>query len=211
MSREQILGSIRKALQAGGPAHDAPGEIPREYQSRGQLSFAETIALFTHRLEEYGSRVFPTPPGEIAATIRKALSSAGKHSLLVPPGIPAEWLSEGFAWVPDEGLDYSAIESCDGVLTSASAAVAESGSIALLHGPGEGRRVMTLLPDYHCCVLRSSQVVETLPECFARLRGNETHPVTFISGPSATADIEMTRIKGVHGPRFLDVVLVADQ
>jgi L-lactate dehydrogenase complex protein LldG len=88
-------------------------------------------------------------------------------------------------------------------------AVAESGSIVLQHGPTEGRRALTLLPDYHLCVLFAEQVVETLPECFDRLRPNATRPTTFISGPSATADIEMTRIKGVHGPRFLDVILVS--
>lgn len=106
-------------------------------------------------------------------------------------------------------MSLARIESFDGVLTAATVAVAESGSIVLQHGAAEGRRALTLLPDYHLCVLFEHQLVETLAECFERLKGSATRPTTFISGPSATADIEMTRIKGVHGPRFLDVILVA--
>jgi L-lactate dehydrogenase complex protein LldG len=100
------------------------------------------------------------------------------------------------------------LNAVDGVVTAATVGVAVSGSIVLQHGPAEGRRVLTLLPDYHLCVVEAAQVVETLPEAFARL--DPIRPVTFISGPSATADIEMTRIKGVHGPRFLDVLLIQD-
>jgi L-lactate dehydrogenase complex protein LldG len=109
----------------------------------------------------------------------------------------------------DDGLSFAQLEGAQGVLTAATAAVAESGSIVLQHGPEEGRRALTLLPDYHLCVLFESQIVETLPECFDRLRASATRPTTFISGPSATADIEMTRIEGVHGPRSLDVILAA--
>ena len=131
-----------------------------------------------------------------------------------PLRVPAQWLDGRISWTPDSDdktgrLSSAQIESLDGVLTAATVAVAESGSIVLQHGPTEGRRALTLLPDYHLCVLFAEQVVETLPECFDRLRPNATRPTTFISGPSATADIEMTRIKGVHGPRFLDVILVS--
>jgi L-lactate dehydrogenase complex protein LldG len=108
----------------------------------------------------------------------------------------------------NSALSYESLDSVDGAMTGAALAIAVSGSIVLQHGPAEGRRVLTLLPDYHLCILQASDVVETLPEGFARL--DPLRPTTFISGPSATADIEMVRIKGVHGPRSLDVLLVED-
>jgi len=124
--------------------------------------------------------------------------------------LPSEWLAEGFDWKIDRGLSTSEIEKAEGVVTAAFCAVANSGTIVLHHSATEGRRIVTLLPDWHLCVLFASQVVETLPEYFSRC---EKAPplVTWISGPSATADIEMTRIKGVHGPRFLVVILARDQ
>ena len=167
--------------------------------------------MFVDRLHEYEARVFVCAHSQVAVTIAQALRSAGKQRMLAPSGIPFAWLCDGVAWLADESLSYEQIEGADGVLTSATVAVAESGTIVLSHGAGEGRRVLTLLPDYHLCVLRASQIVETLPECFARLAELARQPLTFISGPSATADIEMTRIKGVHGPRFLDVVLVSGE
>ncbi len=111
-------------------------------------------------------------------------------------------------WLRDGNLSLNQLSAVDGVLTAATAAIAESGSIVLQHGPAEGRRALTLLPDYHLCVVRTEQVMETLPECLKRLLPTATRLTTFISGPSATADIEMTRIKGVHGPRSLDVLIV---
>jgi L-lactate dehydrogenase complex protein LldG len=124
--------------------------------------------------------------------------------------LPAAWLAEGFDWKLDHALTAAEIEQAEGVVTAAFCGVADSGTIVLHHSATEGRRVLTLLPDWHLCVLYASQVVETLPEYFGRC---EQAPglATYISGPSATADIEMTRIKGVHGPRFLHVILVDDQ
>jgi L-lactate dehydrogenase complex protein LldG len=127
--------------------------------------------------------------------------------MLIPNGLPPEWLPADFAFTVDNNLPYEKLDSFDGVLTSASAAIAATGSIVLQHGPGQGRRALTLIPDYHLCVVFTNQVVETVPAAFTRLDGKL--PTTFVSGPSATADIEMTRIKGVHGPRFLDVILLA--
>ena len=128
---------------------------------------------------------------------------------VAPAGLPAEWLADGFDWKVDHGLTSAEIEEAEGVVTGSFCGVADSGTIVLHHSATEGRRVLSLLPDWHLIVLHASQVVETLPEYFARC---ENAPVlaTYISGPSATADIEMTRIKGVHGPRFLNVVLVHD-
>jgi L-lactate dehydrogenase complex protein LldG len=138
------------------------------------------------------------------------LALSGKHTFVVPHGLPAEWLAAGFDWKIDHELTTAEIEQAEGVVTAAFCGVADSGTIVLHHSPAEGRRVLTLLPDWHLCILRASQVVETLPEYFNRCQ-QPPALATYISGPSATADIEMTRIKGVHGPRFLHVILVRDQ
>jgi L-lactate dehydrogenase complex protein LldG len=130
--------------------------------------------------------------------------------LIAPSGLPEAWLVDGVGWRVDRGLSHEEIEHADGVMTASFCGVAESGTIVLHHSAAEGRRVLTLLPDWHLCVLRASDVVETLPEYFARCAA-PPQLATYISGPSATADIEMTRIKGVHGPRYLSVVLVRDE
>jgi L-lactate dehydrogenase complex protein LldG len=129
--------------------------------------------------------------------------------LAAPEGLPRDWTVDGFDWRVDRGLTHEEIEQTQGVVTAATCGIAESGTIVLHHTAAEGRRVLSLLPDWHLCVLQESQIVETLPEYFERC---EAAPAlaTFISGPSATADIEMTRIKGVHGPRFLNVIVVHD-
>ena len=162
------------------------------------------------RLREYGADVVECAPGELPAVIVARLTASKRHRFVAPSGLSPEWLAPGFDWKIDHGLEHAEIEQCEGVVTAAFAGVADSGTIVLHHSDGEGRRVITLLPDWHLCILRASQVVETLPEYFAHCA---QPPVlaTYISGPSATADIEMTRIKGVHGPRFLNVILVRDE
>jgi L-lactate dehydrogenase complex protein LldG len=212
-SRERILRRIRTANERAG----APSQpIPREYQRAGDGTVGETLALFEERVREYDARVFPVRRTEIAKRAAEILSEAGRRRIAVPSGSPAEWRASGIEWVIDKAgstledapLSYEVLDGVDGAMTGAALAIAVSGSIVLQHGPAEGRRVLTLLPDYHLCVLQASDVVETLPEGFARL--DPLRPTTFISGPSATADIEMVRIKGVHGPRSLDVLLVED-
>lgn len=205
MSRESILSRIRSALES---ADEMPARENAKYRTCGVLSAEDKVRLFAERLREYDARVFHSSEARLGGEIAEILLVSGKRRMVVPPEIPAEWMDASVAWVTDRGLPYSEIDRCDGVLTGATAAVAESGSIVLQHGPAEGRRVLTLVPDYHLCVVRETQIVETLPECFTKLQTKAAAPTTFISGPSATADIEMTRIKGVHGPRFLDVVLV---
>jgi hypothetical protein len=117
-------------------------------------------------------------------------------------------LPEGIEFVVDEGMGAADLDGFEGVVTGSTVAIAETGTIVLQNVPGQGRRAATLVPDYHLCVVRAEDVVETVPEAMDRLAGTAELATTFVSGPSATADIEMTRIKGVHGPRFLDVVLV---
>jgi L-lactate dehydrogenase complex protein LldG len=211
-SRDRVLERIRKAnLKAAAPQQS----IPRDYDCSSPQTADQTLALFEERLRDYDARVFPVPREEIAARAAEILNASHRRRIAVPAGLPAAWRAAGVEWVIDETgndgagdreLSFDVLNAVDGVMTAATAGVAVSGSIVLQHGPAEGRRVLTLLPDYHLCVIDAAQVVETLPEAFARI--DPTRPVTFFSGPSATADIEMTRIKGVHGPRFLDVLLV---
>ncbi len=209
MSREQILAGIRSALATA--AMPPEENEAREYQTQPRLTRSQKEELFTERLYEYGARVFRCEEADIPRVIQDVLLGAARHCMLAPSGLALNWLTADVEWLPDANLDYAAMETADGVLTTATAAVAESGSLALTHGAGQGRRALTLVPDYHLCVLRASQLVETLPECLARLATAQAQLITFVSGPSATADIEMTRIKGVHGPRFLDVVFVNDE
>ena len=204
-SRERVLERISKAnFKAAGP----PESIPRRYDCGSTQSADETVALFERRLQDYDARVFRVRSNEIAARAAEILQSGHRQRIVVPDGLPTAWRTDRLTWIPDDELSIDVLNAVDGVMTGATLGVAVSGSIVLQHGPAEGRRVLTLLPDYHLCVLQAAQVVETLPEAFARL--DPARPVTFFSGPSATADIEMTRIKGVHGPRFLDVLLVED-
>jgi L-lactate dehydrogenase complex protein LldG len=207
VSKEAVLGRIRAAL---GEHEASPIPILQTYRRAGVLGTEERLKLLEDRLHEYDARVFHCSELDLSRQIAETLLGNGKSRMVHPMGVPAHWLDARIAWTADSGeLSYSQIEAFDGVLTAATLAVAESGSIVLQHGPVEGRRALTLLPDYHLCVLFQEQIVETLPECFDRLRESATRPTTFISGPSATADIEMTRIKGVHGPRYLDVILVS--
>jgi L-lactate dehydrogenase complex protein LldG len=207
-SRERILDRIRAAtLPSKETAQQA---LPHSYISRGNLTAEERLALMIERLREYGAEVTEATPENLVASIAAQLAASGRRTFVAPEGLAADWLVSGFDWKVDHGLTTAEIEQADGVISAASCGVADSGTIVLHHSPAEGRRVLTLLPDWHLCILRASQVVETLPEYFDRC-AQPPGLVTWISGPSATADIEMTRIKGVHGPRFLHVILVRDE
>jgi L-lactate dehydrogenase complex protein LldG len=209
-SRDRVLERIRKAnLRAAGP----PEAIPRNYDGAGSHRASvqgkdEVVGLFETRLHDYDARVIRVRRDEIAAKAAELLLAGNRRRIVVPDGSPMAWQADGPEWIRDHELSVDVLNGVDGVMTAATVGVAVSGSIALQHGAAEGRRVLTLLPDYQLCVIEVAQVVETLPEAFARL--DPARPVTFFSGPSATADIEMARIKGVHGPRFLDVLLVED-
>jgi L-lactate dehydrogenase complex protein LldG len=212
------------ARNAGAPAGTAAGahsDIPRGYVRRGDMTVRGRHERFIERLREYDAEVVECEPDGLAAAIAAQLKASGRHLFVAPEGLPAEWLAPGFEWKIDGNLEIRDVERAEGVVTACFCGVADSGTIVLHHGPAEGRRVITLLPDWYLCVVRASQVVETLPEYFDKCReqgtgdreqkaGTLPRLVTWISGPSATADIEMTRIKGVHGPRFLNVILVKD-
>jgi len=209
-SRQAVLQRIRSACAGSGAelTHDYAA-LPRPYLQHGAMDGEARLALMTERLREYDAEVVECAPDELPAAIAAQIARSGRHVLAAPPGLPQEWLAPGCEWRVDHGLTSDQLEQTEGVVTAATCGIADSGTIVLHHTDAEGRRALTLLPDWHLCVLRASQVVETLPEYFDRCA---TAPALFtmIAGPSATADIEMTRIKGVHGPRFLSVVLVRD-
>ncbi|MGA8728605.1 MAG: LUD domain-containing protein [Terracidiphilus sp.] len=206
-SRQLILNRIRTATKDA--AKTAYADLKRPYTRRGTLGSAARLQLMIERLREYDADVVECVPDRLPATIAACLASSRRTRFVAPEGLPSAWLAAGFDWKIDHGLEHAEIELCEGVVTTSFAGIADSGTIVLHHSGSEGRRVITLLPDWHLCILRASQVVETLPEYFARCP-EPPALATYISGPSATADIEMTRIKGVHGPRFLNVILVRD-
>ena len=203
-TRELVLERIRSGIAA---VAEEPGAGEARYVKRGSRAHADVVELLVERLREYDAEVTRTTEAELPGAIAQVLRKAGKTRLLAPPELPGAWRVDGVEWLVDDSLTNEEIETADGVVTAAFCAVAESGTIALHHSGTEGRRVLTLVPDWHLCMLREDQVVETLPEYFARCVPAPAL-ATHFSGPSATADIEMTRIKGVHGPRFLHVVVV---
>ena len=210
-SRETVLGRVRAGLDGvAGEMKSGYVGLERHYRQTGSLGAAEKLALMVERLREYDAEVVECPANGLHETVAQQIAGSGRRILAAPAGLPRSWLAEGVDWRIDHDLSHDDIEIADGVVTSSFCGIAESGTIVLHHSPAEGRRVLTLLPDWHLCVLHASQVVETLPEYFARC-AESPKLATYISGPSATADIEMTRIKGVHGPRFLSVVLARDE
>lgn len=183
--------------------------LPRDYIRRGAMTREACLERLIERLREYDAEVVETAPAQLPAKIATQLQASGRHIFVAPAGLPTEWLVSSFEWKLDNSLTTAEIEEAEGVVTAASWAIADSGTIVLHHSAFEGRRILSLLPDWYLCILKASQVVETLPEYFDRCP-HAPILATYISGPSATADIEMTRIKGVHGPRFLNVILVHD-
>ncbi len=210
-SREEILGRVRTAIggtSTENAARTGWSAVPRDYKRKGTLGREGLLALLEDRLRDYDATVIRCGDAEVGRCIAARLSERGKRRLVVPKGSPAEWLPNGFEFVVDDDLTATTLDRFDGVVTGSTVAVAETGTVVLQNVPGQGRRAITLVPDYHLCLVRAEDVVETVPEAMDRLQGTASAPTTLVSGPSATADIEMTRIKGVHGPRFLDVLLI---
>lgn len=211
-ARAAILGRIRAAT-GGGSSVEAAGAawvgVRREYRRGAGRERGAVIELMVDRLRDYDAQVLEVATGEEAWAIAKMLMARGVRRLVTPAGLRAELRVGGFEWLVDDGMSAAELNGVDGVLTECTLAIAETGTIVLQNRAGQGRRAVSLVPDYHLCVVQEADVVATVPEAMARLQETASLPTTFISGPSATADIEMTRIKGVHGPRFLDVVLVA--
>lgn len=210
-ARAEILNGIRSALRSSTDATGIAAEyeaIPRAYKRDGTLGREALLDLLAHRLSEYDAGVTRCSAEKISEEVGKILEARGRRKIAIPDGLPEAWLPHGFDFQNGTSYDDYQLDRMDGVLTGCTVAIAETGSIVLQNAAAQGPRILSLVPDYHLCVVFAEQVVETVPESFAQLDSKSTLPTTFFSGPSATADIEMTRIKGVHGPRFLDVVLV---
>jgi L-lactate dehydrogenase complex protein LldG len=215
-ARFAVLDTIRRQLQAdpdikaelGESPEAAYARIPRTYQRTAVLDREEILELFYDRLRDYDSELIFTDEAGIPAAVLQAMNEADEALLLVPTGIPPGWLPpSGIGILRDEHLDTPALEQPRVVLTGCTVAIAMSGTIILEHGAEQGRRAATLLPDHHICVLWRDQVVETIAEALQRIT-HRTSPITTIAGPSATSDIEMTRIRGVHGPRRLTAIIL---
>jgi L-lactate dehydrogenase complex protein LldG len=209
-ARAEVLRRIREAKGGASSAEAALigwDAIARQYKQAASRTREAVLDLLEDRLRDYDARVMRVGEAEVGAAVAKMMHDRGVRRIVVPGGLRAEWLSGRFEFVVDEGLSAAELDGMDGVMTGATVAIAETGTVVLQNTAGQGRRVVTLVPDYHLCVVRVQDVVETVPEAIARLEGTADLATTFVSGPSATADIEMTRIKGVHGPRFLDVIL----
>jgi L-lactate dehydrogenase complex protein LldG len=204
-ARDEILRRVSSSRNA---RTDFP--VARNYNRTGILDASGRVQLFCDRLRDYGSTVHPSGRSGIPAVIGEILSTRGKQGLLIPPGLPEAWLPAEFTFTRDRSLSYSEIDSSEGVLTGCATAIALTGTIVLRHSDQEGRRALTLIPDFHLCVVFESQIVETVSEGILAMAAFAASPITTISGPSATSDIEMTRIKGVHGPRTLEVILVSE-
>lgn len=191
-ARDDILRRVRSALDGVSPVTDLP-PAPRA-PDRGDL-----VALFAERVADYRAVVTRCAPDDLAGVVAEALGTA---RAVVPPDLGLDVAGS----VVDDGLTAADLDALDAVVTRAAVGIAETGTIVLDHRPDQGRRAITLVPDLHVCVVDASQVVADVPDALALL--DPSRPLTWISGPSATSDIELDRVEGVHGPRTLHVVLV---
>jgi L-lactate dehydrogenase complex protein LldG len=221
----EILEKIRRAVPPR-PADRAVeyAGIARRYRQSGTLDRAACLDLLEERLHDYGAGVYRASRADLPAAIDRAAAARNKARLLIPGALPSEWpvgrtsrsaffvmsewLPDSVEFLPAESATYDDMDRAEGALTGCAAAIATTGTIVLRHSAAEGRRALTLVPDYHLCIVFANQIVETVPEALRLMHAAGAQLLTTIAGPSATADIEMTRIQGVHGPRTLDVILV---
>ncbi|MDQ0772608.1 L-lactate dehydrogenase complex protein LldG [Streptomyces aurantiacus] len=213
-SRELILARVRRAI-ADVPRDDTPYDqaFERGYlREHGDRSVERTVDLLAENLADYRALVHRCTADELPATIARLLAARGSASVVVPAGLDPRWLAATeVTRVPDRAADTPAeLDRVDSVVTACAVAIAETGTIVLDGGPDQGRRRITLVPDHHICVVRvPGQVVSSVPQGLERV--DPARPLTWISGPSATSDIELDRVEGVHGPRTLEVVLVSGE
>jgi L-lactate dehydrogenase complex protein LldG len=203
-ARAEILDRVRRALAE----RPAAGPVPRDYRGPGGRLVDDQVGLLSERLVDYRAGVRRCAADGVAAAVADWLGERGITSLVVPAGFPSTWLDIGALDIAGDEppLTPAQLDRLDGVLTTCALAVALTGTIVLDAGPGQGRRALTLVPDYHLVVLRADQIVAGVPDAIAAL--DPARPLTWISGPSATSDIELQRVEGVHGPRTLDVLIV---
>jgi L-lactate dehydrogenase complex protein LldG len=213
-SRDEILARIRGAV-ASSPRPDVDAayqDLTRHYLRAHHDQ--DIVALFAARAADYRAVVERRPEAEVPVAVARVLGDLVKAQpqesleagFVVPDGFPAEWIPDGVTVVRDDPpLSAAQLDQLAGVVTGCAVAIAETGTIVLDHGPAQGRRALTLVPDFHLVIVRADQVAADLPDTFGRL--DPARPQTLISGPSATSDIELTRVEGVHGPRTLHILL----
>ncbi|HEY3504930.1 MAG TPA: LUD domain-containing protein [Actinocatenispora sp.] len=210
-AREEIMTRLLIALR-DVPADETVEQVPvaRDYRHTGETDPARLLDLLDERVSDYRATVHRCGMDDLGATVTRILAEHGSETLLVPHDVPEDWHA-GFAgtvYRDSANFPYPlpTLDASDSVLTGCAAAIAETGTLVLDSGLTQGRRAVTLVPDHHICVVEAEQVTGTVPEALARL--DPTRPLTFVSGPSATSDIEFDRVEGVHGPRRLDVILI---
>jgi L-lactate dehydrogenase complex protein LldG len=208
-AREEILRRIRDAL-ADVPQDEAPDDVgvPREYEAHDPEA---TVARFVERLRDYGTVVHEVGADGVSHAVGEACRGRGVARVVVPADLPEAWRPDEVEAVVDRGLDAAQLDGIGAAVTASALAIAETGTIVLDCGRGQGRRLLSLVPDVHVCIVRAEQVVGGVPSAMRRIAAGlreSGRPVTFVSGPSATSDIELSRVEGVHGPRRFDVVLV---
>jgi L-lactate dehydrogenase complex protein LldG len=211
-AREEVLARIAAAYRAAPPAELSYSDITREYRTTSDLEAAALTELLIDRLVDYRALVRECTGDDLDAEIADALATRGAETVVAPTGLDPSWTGHFSGTVLTDGmsvgdqLSVTELDEVDGVITSCAVAIAETGTLILDGSPGQGRRIITLIPDYHLCVVFADQIVADVPEALARLEA--TRPLTMISGPSATSDIELNRVEGVHGPRTLEVIIV---
>lgn len=201
-AREEILARVGRAV-AGSP----PPEVPRGYQRRGELPHPQVVETFIERVRDYRATVVETSEAPLA--VAEALAEQSARRIGIPADLDEQLRPTVVELVEDDGLSPRQLDELDGALTTCAAACAATGTIALDGGPGQGKRALTLVPDLHVCIVGVQQIVETVPEFVRRLEpaAKEGRPIVLVSGPSATSDIELQRVEGVHGPRRLVVIV----
>lgn len=208
-SRDVVLGRVREAL---ADVDETPEASPVDWTYGSPTPMDEPVLdRFVERVEDYRAVVERCSAEDVPARIGAALSAYGASSVILPDGLDSSWRSElgTVRPVADESLTALQLNEIDAVVTACAVGVAETGTIILDHGADQGRRALSLVPDVHVCVVLAEQVVSDVPEAVARLSdaAAQRRPMTMISGPSATSDIELSRVEGVHGPRTLHVIV----
>jgi L-lactate dehydrogenase complex protein LldG len=212
-AREEVLALVSEALR-GVPVTEIPEDVPLTGQDRAPddggpeqraRRFAEPVAGDRARARRVAAADLP-------AAVAEALEARGARRIIVPPDLPASWRPAGAELLVDGELADDLLDAADGVLTGCALGIAETGTVVLDGGARQGRRAITLLPDYHLCVVEASQIVGTVPEAIAALgaAARERRPITFVSGPTASSDVELRRVGGVRGPRSLEVLVVEE-
>jgi L-lactate dehydrogenase complex protein LldG len=214
-ARSEILARVRNALTGTPPPAPVPREYHREYHRQHPLDDrpADLVSLAAERIGDYRATVHLADADQVADRITAILRARAVRRMVAPADLSEAWRAAEITWLLDrveEPLSTADLDGSDGVLTGCATVIAETGTIVLDGGPAQGRRAITLLPDYHLCVVRAEQILGSVPEVVAALaQRSATRPLTFISGPSATSDIEFNRVEGVHGPRTLDVLVLS--